>query len=171
MWLRFLTELQLDTTHSSTASLTRTHCTTRARVSCKKTFLTRLLATRQSLHSSHQQLLLAVKHTFDHTTRDCKRVLQRLIDKHFPPTHSLTRSFDVNTRSELLEGYSLLNLAARYGRYSCIHYLTHSLHADPNTADNGGFTPYLNACYRGDLAIVKLLHHSGARTDALGCLR
>ena len=68
--------------------------------------------------------------------------------------------------------YSLLNLSARYGRYNCISYLLRELHADPNTADDGGFTPFLNACYRGDLAIVRLLHsHHACRCDTQGCLR
>jgi len=140
---------------------------TRLTSNFKRNFIRCAQAKSHAVKSSHQHLLLNVKHIFDKNKRDCKRILEKAIQKHFPSR----RDFNVNARSDLLEGYSLLNLAARYGRFSCINYLLKKLHADPHTKDDGGFTPFLNACYRGDLAIVKLLLASGASINDCGCLR
>lgn len=77
-------------------------------------------------------------------------------------------------RSELLEGHIRCSISRR-----AMVVITASvtswrscMQTPIYTADDGGFTPFLNACYRGDLAIVRLLHsHHACRCDTQGCLR
>ena len=115
----------------------------------------------------HCLLINEVKILFEKNKKDCKRRLEKLVCQYFPNLHG----FNVNARSELLEGNTLLNLCTRHGRYACIHFLLKRFSADVEVADDGGFTPFLNACYRGDLAVVKLLYAYRACPDVTGCLR
>ena len=173
VWNRFLHELDIPNVVGDCFSPRQNKHTcrsTRLRSNFKHNFIVCAEKQRNGHHMSHQQLLLKIKNLFEHNKRDCKRLLQKIIRQYFPG-REFTKHFNVNARSDLLEGYSLLNLAARYGRYSCINFILSELNAYPDTEDNGGFTPFLNACYRGDLAIVKLLLSKGASPNAQGCLR
>eukprot|EP00936_MAST-01D_sp_MAST-1D-sp1_P000913 g913.t1 len=64
---------------------------------------------------------------------------------------------DVNARSTLVEGYTLLTLAMAFGRLRCAKWLITQWGADVDVADERGFTPLLTAAWRGDQACVAWL--------------
>ncbi|CAN0424846.1 unnamed protein product [Discosporangium mesarthrocarpum] len=58
---------------------------------------------------------------------------------------SVRWSFDVNHRHSIWEGNTLLNFAARCGAIRSASYLISELGAGVDVADDGGFTPLMNA--------------------------
>ena len=79
-------------------------------------------------------------------------------------------TLDVNHAHTLLEGNTLLNLAARCGAARCCAELLRR-GAAVDTADAGGFTPLINAAWRGDAALARALLHAGADACAKGASR
>eukprot|EP00898_Chlorokybus_atmophyticus_P002130 jgi/Chlat1/2918/Chrsp2S04670 len=63
---------------------------------------------------------------------------------------------------------SLLNLASRCSALRCIQELVEVWGADIETSDGDGFTPLLNAAWRGELRICKYLLSKGADVSAKG---
>ena len=74
---------------------------------------------------------------------------------------------NVNHSHSLLEGNTLLNLAARCGALNCAREL-HARGADVDAADWGGFTPLINAAWRGDAHMVRWLVKAGADVTLRG---
>ena len=164
MWLIFGKVLRLI---NITERAPQRHTCTRLSTSFKRRFISSAQKKIRHLSDLHQRLLIAVKQLFDSRKRDYARILEKMIDSHFPDR----RDLNINSRSSLMEGFTLLNMCARNGRYKCIKLLLHTYGADPNIPDIGGFTPLLHAAYRGDMLIVQLLLKSGADLEAVGCLR
>ena len=98
--------------------------------------------------------------------RDAPVKLTKIIHRCFPLDDGKTlgmKSFFVNYRSPtLFEGNTLLNLCARHGLLKCVKLLTESHGADVNVAEVGGFTPLINAAYRGDGPMCGYLVRQGA---------
>lgn len=124
---------------------------------------------RAQLENDHELLMLRV--TMDPRRgkgnedvgamrRDRPRRLRRLL-------HALGPGLDVNHRSVTYSGRTLLHVAARLGSVGCAReLLTTPWRADPNVSDVEGWTPLMEAAFRGNEAMaIELLAH-GARDDA-----
>jgi len=79
--------------------------------------------------------------------------------------------YDINHRARLEEQNTVLNLAARNGRHGCVKELLQTYGANTEFPDTGGFTPLINASWRGDLPTVRLLLNHGASLQARGQCR
>ena len=74
---------------------------------------------------------------------------------------------DVNHAHSILEGNTLVNLAARCGALKCVAEL-HARGASLDAADWGGFTPLINAAWRGDERMANWLVDAGANVTLRG---
>ena len=86
--------------------------------------------------------------------RDGAAPLRALLSRFAAP-------LNVNHAHSLLEGNTLMNLAARCGALNCVREL-HARGAALDAADWGGFTPLINAAWRGDANMVRWLVGAGA---------
>ncbi|CAM9420085.1 unnamed protein product [Choristocarpus tenellus] len=76
--------------------------------------------------------------------------------------------FNVDHRHGIWEGNTILNFAARCGCRKVATYLIWVLGAGVDVPDDGGFTPLLNAAWRGDVALMKQLLAAGGDPWVLG---
>jgi len=94
----------------------------------------------------------------------CKRdgvgPLRALLNRFAPP-------LDINHRHTYMEGNTLLCFAARCGAFKCAREL-HARGALLDTADAGGFTPLINAAWRGDARMARWLCDQGADVTRRG---
>ena len=82
---------------------------------------------------------------------------------------------DVNHKSVTYGGRTLLGVAARLGSFGCAKELLTHWNADPNVIDHEGWSPLMEAAFRGNEGIaLALLEHGalnggfvGARADAI----
>ncbi len=74
---------------------------------------------------------------------------------------------DVNHAQSVMEGNTLVNLAARCGALRCVKELCAN-GASLDAADVGGFTPLINAAWRGDAPMARWLLAAGADAAARG---
>lgn len=80
--------------------------------------------------------------------------------------------FDVvNHQHSLLEGNTLANLSARCGALRCLQELVQNHGSRLDVPDNGGFTPLVNAAWRGDEPMVCWLLARGADVAVRGTSR
>ena len=66
-------------------------------------------------------------------------------------------ALDINHRHSLMERNTLANLAARCGALRCLKLLATAFLAQLDIPDDGGFTPLINAAWRGDTRMVRWL--------------
>ena len=92
--------------------------------------------------------------------RDGAAPLRALLSRFAAP-------LDINHNHSLLEGNTLLNLAARCGALNCVREL-HARGAAVDAADWGGFSALINAAWRGDDAMVRWLLQAGADATLRG---
>ena len=92
--------------------------------------------------------------------RDGASPLRALLSRFAAP-------LNVNHQHSIMEGNTLVNLAARCGALNCVREL-HARGASLDAADWGGFTPLINAAWRGDANMVRWLVEAGADVTLRG---
>ena len=106
----------------------------------------------------HDELLRQAYNGF--CKRDGVAPLRALLSRFAAP-------LDVDHAHSIMEGNTLLNLAARCGALNCAREL-HARGASLDTADWGGFTPLINAAWRGDERLARWLVAAGADATLRG---
>lgn len=109
---------------------------------------------------AHDELLRRVYLVF--CKHDSVQSMRALLARH------ASGALNINAEHSIMEGNSLANLAARCGALRCLRCLYHDYGADLETADVGGFTPLLNAAWRGDAPMVRWLLEVGADATTRG---
>lgn len=115
------------------------------------------------LRTSHEQLIMEALKILKKDIDSPKR-LDSLIQRYFP-NHTGGDAFSISADNftvdyqdhGLVEGNTLLNLAARHSKINCVKLLLMKYNANVNAGDVGGFTPLINAAYRGDLGMCRYL--------------
>jgi len=76
-----------------------------------------------------------------------------------------TPRLDVNHRSATYGGRTLLGIAARLGSPLCAKELVNVFHADVDARDDEGWSPLMEAAFRGNEAIACCLLEAGAKSE------
>ena len=76
-----------------------------------------------------------------------------------------TPRLDVNHRSATYGGRTLLGIAARLGSPLCAKELVTFFHADVDARDDEGWSPLMEAAFRGNEAIACCLLEAGAKSE------
>lgn len=131
----------------------------------KRVLLSSYYSKQKMTKEKHDALLLQAKGMFEKSKFDCSQRLDQLISKQFPSL----REFNVNWQSVILEGNTLLTIAARgTERVKCMELLMKKYGANIELGDMGGFNPLITAAYHNNLACVKLCLKAGANIFARG---
>ena len=78
-----------------------------------------------------------------------------------------TPRLDVNHRSATYGGRTLLGIAARLGSPLCAKELVTFFHADVDARDDEGWSPLMEAAFRGNEAIACCLLEAGAKSEGV----
>ena len=84
---------------------------------------------------------------------------------------SLQPRLDVNHRSATYGGRTLLGIAARLGSPLCAKELVNVFHADVDARDDEGWSPLMEAAFRGNEAIACCLLEAGAKSERVAGAR
>lgn len=84
---------------------------------------------------------------------------------------SLQPRLDVNHRSATYGGRTLLGIAARLGSPLCAKELVTFFHADVDARDDEGWSPLMEAAFRGNEAIACCLLEAGAKSERVAGAR
>ncbi len=82
-----------------------------------------------------------------------------------------TPRLDVNHRSATYGGRTLLGIAARLGSPLCAKELVTFFHADVDARDDEGWSPLMEAAFRGNEAIACCLLEAGAKSERVAGAR
>ena len=78
-----------------------------------------------------------------------------------------TPRLDVNHRSATYGGRTLLGIAARLGSPLCAKELVNVFHADVDARDDEGWSPLMEAAFRGNEALACCLLEAGAKSEGV----
>lgn len=84
---------------------------------------------------------------------------------------SLQPRLDVNHRSATYGGRTLLGIAARLGSPLCAKELVTFFHADVDARDDEGWSPLMEAAFRGNEALALCLLEAGAKSERVAGAR
>ena len=84
---------------------------------------------------------------------------------------SLQPRLDVNHRSATYGGRTLLGIAARLGSPLCAKELVTFFHADVDARDDEGWSPLMEAAFRGNEALACCLLEAGAKSEGVAGAR
>jgi len=82
-----------------------------------------------------------------------------------------TPRLDVNHRSATYGGRTLLGIAARLGSPLCAKELVNVFHADVDARDDEGWSPLMEAAFRGNEALALCLLEAGAKSEGVAGAR
>lgn len=133
----------------------------RPRTSLRRWMVADALSRTSILRLRHDELLRRCYRLFCAPGFDNPSALRKLLQQ-------FGSQLDVNVQSPIHEANTLLNLAARCGCVKCAKDLLHRWGARVELGDDGGFTPLINAAWRGDGEMVRLLLSFGAETATAG---
>ena len=133
----------------------------RPRTSLRRWMVADAVSRTSILRLRHDELLRRCYRLFCTPGFDNPSALRKLLQQ-------FGSHLDVNVQSPIHEANTLLNLAARCGCVKCAKDLLLRWGARVELGDDGGFTPLINAAWRGDGDMVRLLLSFGAETAPAG---
>lgn len=160
IWLNYARVLRLPF-HTSNS-----HMGLRRKTDFKRVFLNAYRDRERRSVEQHNLMWWQCREFFRKKKCDSPCLLEKCIKKLMPLSE-----LRVDYTSELMERNTLMLLAARHGKLTCVKYLVESLGANMESCDVGGLTALMIFAYRGELLAVKWLLKRGCDFRRRGRLR